>query len=114
MRKTVVISAIALSLLAAAPAFAGASKFAVANESGADIKALSIRRVGTTDWQPLGVSINVRATTPVRFANQDCAFDLSATLSTGATVIWAGVNLCDVKLVTLNRNAAGLVWVDYD
>ena len=29
-------------------------------------------------------------------------------------VTWAGVNLCDVKSVTLNRDAAAGAWVDYD
>lgn len=105
----------ALSGLAApAPALAGASSFAVVNAAGADISSLSIRRVGTTQWLPLDVAAALGASAPVRFANPDCAFDLRATLANGATVTWSGVNLCDVKLVTLRRNAAGLAWVDYD
>jgi hypothetical protein len=39
---------------------------------------------------------------------------LRATLANGTTVTWNGVNLCDVKLLTLRRNDAGLAWVDYD
>ena len=48
------------------------------------------------------------------FENPDCAFDLRATVAGAGQVVWSGVNLCDVKSVTLNRDAAGRDWVDYD
>ena len=108
----IIASAIALSL--PAPALAGASSFSVANFAGADISGLAIRRVGSSQWKPLGVTASLGQAAAVAFADPDCAFDLRATLAGGATVTWSGVNLCDVKLVTLRRNAAGLAWVDYD
>ena len=114
MRNELIIGATLVGLLATLPALAGASSFAVVNGAGADISALSIRRVGNAQWQSLNVAPPVGASAPVNFANPDCAFDIKATLANGATVTWTGVNLCDVKLVTLRRNAAGLVWVDYD
>lgn len=114
MRNELVLAAVLAAFAPTAPAIAGASSFAVVNAAGADMSSLSIRRVGTTRWVSLDVVAEVGKSAPVRFANPDCAFDLQATLSNGATVIWSGVNLCDVKLVTLRRNAAGLAWVDYD
>ena len=114
MRNKFVLAAALAGLIATAPAVAGASSFAVVNGAGADIASLSIRRVGSTSWQSLNVVAAVGQSAPVTFANPDCAFDLRATFANGATVTWSGVNLCDVKLVTLRRNAAGLAWVDYD
>ena len=106
---------LALAIGVALPSHAlAASSFSVINGAGADISDLSIRRVGSNQWQPLGVSAPVGKAAAVRFASPDCAFDLRATLSSGATVTWPGVNLCDVKLLTLRQNAAGLAWVDYD
>ena len=114
MRNELALAAAIAGLLATAPVLAGASSFAVVNAAGADISALSIRRVGSAQWLPLNVVAAMGKSAPVSFANDDCAFDLRATLANGATVTWTGVNLCDVKLVTLRRNAAGLAWVDYD
>ena len=50
----------------------------------------------------------------VTFANPDCAFDIKANLTGGQSATFAGVNLCDVTTVTLNRSSNGNVWVDYD
>ena len=107
-----IATAIGLSL--PAPALAGASSFSVVNGAGADISGMAIRRVGSIQWQSLGVTAPSGKAAAVSFADPDCAFDLRATLAGGASVTWSGVNLCDVKLVTLRRNAAGLAWVDYD
>lgn len=96
------------------PALAGAGSFAVVNGTGADMSALAIRRVGSSQWQPLGVTAPAGKSAPVAFSDPDCAFDLRANLAGGATVTWNGVNLCDVKLLTLRRDAAGRAWVDYD
>lgn len=107
-----IVTALGLSL--PAPAIGGASSFSVVNAAGADISGLAIRRVGSSQWQALGVSAPTGKAAAVSFSDPDCAFDLRATLAGGATVTWAGVNLCDVKLLTLRRNAAGFAWVDYD
>ena len=48
------------------------------------------------------------------FSDPDCAFDIRATVSGAGPVTWAGVNLCDVKSVILNRDASIGAWVDYD
>ena len=115
IRNCFIFAAFIAGLALASPAQSGASSFAVVNGVGADISSLDIRRVGSTDWKPLNAAAVAGRSAPVAFNNPDhCAFDLRATLSTGQTVVWTGVNLCDVKLVTLRRNAAGLAWVDYD
>ncbi len=114
MRAIPLLIATAIGLSLPAPAIAGASSFSVINAAGADMSGLAIRRVGSGQWQPLGVSAPNGKSAAVSFSSPDCAFDLRATLAGGATVTWAGVNLCDVKLVTLRRNAAGFAWVDYD
>lgn len=106
----------ALSLsFAAAPALAGASGFNLVNGTGANITGLSIRRFGTQAWQTLSAAPSAGARSKVDFSDSDCAFDIRATLAGGASATWSGVNLCEVKSVTLNRNAAtGASWVDYD
>lgn len=114
MRAFALFIATAIGLSPPALAISGASSFAVVNAVGADISGLAIRRVGSAQWRPLGVSAPTGKAAAVSFSDPDCAFDLRATLAGGATVTWAGVNLCDVKLVTLRRNAAGFAWVDYD
>jgi hypothetical protein len=114
MKPVVIISALAMGLAAPAPALAGASGFAIVNAAGADISAMAIRRVGSNAWQPLPVAAAAGKSASAAFSDPDCAFDLRATLAGGATVTWNGVNLCDVKLLTLRRNDAGLAWVDYD
>jgi hypothetical protein len=104
----------ALMLASAAPALAGAGGFAFVNAVGSDISAVSIRRVGSAEWRALGVSAAAGKSASAAFSDPDCAFDIRATIAGGATVTWSGVNLCDVKLLTLRRNDAGLAWVDYD
>ena len=108
--------AIAAVALAASPlpALAGAANFTVVNATGADITALAIRRFGTGAWQPLGAAPRAGAKGSVSFTDKDCAFDIQGTLAGGITAVWSGVNLCEANAVTLNRNAAGAVWVDYD
>ena len=114
MKPFPIIVAAAIGLLIPAPAAAGASGFAVVNGVGKDIVAMSIRRVGSGEWKPLGAAPAAGKSASAAFSDPDCAFDLKATLAGGATVTWPGVNLCDVKLLTLRRNDAGLAWVDYD
>jgi hypothetical protein len=109
--RTLVIGALALSL--SAPALAGASDFTLVNGTGGGLAALSIRRAGTQDWKPLGTAPADGARGSVKFSDPDCAFDLRANVA-GSPVTWAGVNLCDVKSVTLRRDSSAGAWVDYD
>jgi len=75
---------------------------------------LSIRRAGTQDWKPLGAAPAAGARGSITFYDPDCAFDLRATVAGSGAVTWTRVNLCDVKSVTLNRDASAGAWVDYD
>jgi hypothetical protein len=99
------------SPLLAAP---GASGFTLVNGTQAALQDLSIRRAGTNDWKPLGTAPSPGARTAVQFKNPDCAFDIRATVPGKGPVTWAGVNLCDVKSVTLKRDSSAGAWVDYD
>ena len=107
------LAAVALTL-APAPAFAGAGGFTVINATGAGISSLSIRRTGTDNWQPLAASPAAGAASSVAFSDPDCAFDLQATLGSGGTAVWEGVNLCGTTKLTLRRRPSGETWVDYD
>lgn len=104
------------ALLAASPAYSqsGAGNFTLVNRTGANISSMSIRRVGTDAWQPLGGNPGAGSRVAVTFSNPDCAFDIQARLSDGKTATFTGVNLCDVTVVTLNRGSGGNLWVDYD
>ena len=110
-------AALAALVFASGPALGQATSFTLVNNTDIDFSAMKARRFGTDQWMPLAV-----APVPVaksggkgaaQFSNQDCAFDLEATLPDGRLVVWTGVNLCDAKVVTLNRNARGDLWVDY-
>lgn len=103
-----------LALLGASPLFAGAQNFTLVNGTSVPLGEVAIRRAGTTDWKPLGRSPDAGARGPVKFADPDCAFDLRATSANGQPVTWAGVNLCDVKSVTLRKDDSAGAWVDYD
>jgi len=105
------IGAIALGL--SAPALAGASSFTLVNGTGGGLAEVSIRRAGSQDWKPLGSAPADGAREAVKFSDPDCAFDIKATVG-GNAVTWAGVNLCDVKSVTLKRDSSAGAWVDYD
>ena len=112
--------AFALGALVAAapvPAIAQATNFTLVNNTQIDFSSLKARRFGTQEWKPLAVApVPVPKSGgqgAVQFSNPDCAFDLEATLPDGRLVVWPGVNLCDAKVVTLNRSANGDLWVDY-
>jgi hypothetical protein len=105
---------LALTLASSAPAFAGASSFTLVNGTGGGLAELSIRRAGTQDWKPLGAAPAADARGSIKFNDPDCAFDLRATIPGSGPVTWAGVNLCDVKSVTLKRDSSAGAWVDYD
>jgi len=108
--------AVALSAVtASAPvAAAGAGAFSVVNQTGLNMTNLTIRRYGTDGWKALGSAPSPGARGSVAFTDPDCAFDIQATLQGVGTVVWTGVNLCEVKTVILNRNASGALWVDYE
>lgn len=98
----------------ASPALAGATNFVLVNGTSGALAELSIRRAGTSDWKPLGAAPSAGARGAIQFSDPDCAFDIRATVPGAGPVTWAGVNLCAVKSVTLQRDAAAGAWVDYD
>ena len=100
---------------ARAPAQAG--NFTIVNATNIDFTGLAVRRYGTSEWLPLTVSpspLPVSGRGAAAFKDEDCAFDLRATLPDGRNVVWPGVNLCQVKVVKLNQKAGGALWVDYE
>lgn len=101
-------------LASASPAFAGAANFTLVNGTSGTLSDLSIRRAGTSDWKPLGSAPAAGARGSVQFSDPDCAFDLRATVPGSGPVTWAGINLCAVKSVTLQRDSSAGAWVDYD
>ena len=114
MRKLSLVLAATLLALTPGPASAGAGSFVIVNSTGHDITQLSIRRFGTNQWQALTGAPRAGARGSIPFEDDDCAFDIQATLAGGITAVWSGVNLCEAKAVTLNRIESGAVWVDYD
>lgn len=114
MKRFVLAVAGAALLSLSPPVFASAGNFSLVNNTGTAIKALSIRRTGTSVWQPLGGNPAQGSRTAVAFKDPDCAFDIKADLADGSTATFSGVNLCDVTTVTLNRGGSGNLWVDYD
>lgn len=114
MTKLLSAAAAAAMLIASGPALAaGASAFTIVNGAGAKIESLTIRRTGTDSWKPLAGSPSEGARQKVAFSDPDCAFDIKAQLAGGKSVVWSGVNLCEVNAVVLNRTASGAPWVDY-
>jgi hypothetical protein len=105
---------LAFLLTAASPAFAGASSFVLVNGTGGALADVSIRRAGTSEWKKLGAAPAAGARGAVQFSDPDCAFDIQAKVAGGGPVTWAGINLCDVKSVTLEKDENAGAWVDYD
>jgi hypothetical protein len=114
MKISSLVTVLAVLVAAPVPAIAGANGFTLVNQSGSGITALSIRRTGTQAWQPVGNALSLGARSKVAFSDQDCAFDIRATLAGDGEAVWRGVNLCEVTNVTLQRNASGATWVEYD
>lgn len=114
MERYFFYSAAFLALGFAAPLTASVNGFQLVNQTGAPLSALALKRVGGGEWTPLGIAPAAGARVRAPFENPDCAFDLRATVAGVGEVVWSGVNLCDVKSVTLNRDRAGRAWVDYD
>ena len=115
MMRTLFALALAGALaVVALPAWAGANGFSIVNNTGLNMTGLTIRRYGTKDWKDLGSAPSPGGRGSIKFTDPDCAFDIQATLQGVGTVVWSGVNLCEVKAVILNRNASGAIWVDYE
>jgi hypothetical protein len=112
--KKAVILALSLLMVPPSPAFAGASAFTLVNGTSGALSNVSIRRAGTNDWKPLGPAPAAGARGAVQFSDPDCAFDIRASVAGGSPVTWAGINLCDVKSVTLKKDDSAGAWVDYD
>ena len=114
MGKLVASVLIVAAALTAAPAASAPTNIEVVNNSGAALRDLALRRVGDKAWRPLGVVTAAGSSARVTFDESDCAYDLRATVPGAGEVVWSGVNLCDVKRVTLHRDLSGRRWVDYD
>jgi len=108
------VAILTLLMITASPALAGASNFTLVNGTSGVLSELSIRRAGTSEWKSLGSAPGAGARGPIQFNDPDCAFDIRATVPGSGPVTWAGVNLCDVKSVTLQRDPSAGAWVDYD
>ena len=114
MNRTALLLVAAALAASSQPALAGAAGFNLVNGTGSGISEVSIRRAGTNDWKPLGAAPAPGANGQVKFSDPDCAFDIRANVAGAGPTTWAGINLCDVKSVTLNRDASAGAWVDYD
>ena len=114
MRKLFALAVAGTLAAIPVPVSAGANGFSIVNATGLNMSGLTIRRYGTKDWKDLGTAPSPGGRGSVKFTDPDCAFDIQATLQGIGTVVWSGVNLCEVKAVILNRNASGAVWVDYE
>lgn len=102
------------SLLAASgTAQAAPGYLSIVNGTGADITGMEVRRVGAKGWQSIALSAPAGKAASAPFVDPDCAFDLKVALSTGDSVTFSGVNLCDARLLTLRRTG-NTAWVDYD
>jgi hypothetical protein len=104
----------ALALLSPSPAAGGASGFTLVNGTPGPLGDVAIRRAGSNDWKPLGTAPLAGARGSVQFKDPDCAFDIRANVAGAGPVTWAGINLCDVKSVTLKKDDSAGAWVDYD
>ena len=114
MSNVVARALILLSVALATPAAGSVNGFAIVNRTGGALRDVALRRVGDRAWQPLSLAAAPGASARVDFKDKDCAFDLRATVAGVGRLLWSGVNLCDVKSVTLNRDSSGRLWVDYD
>lgn len=112
MKKLLPFALALASLSATAPLMAQATNFTLINQTGKALGALSIRRTGTSAWQPLGSAPAAGGQQAVNFSNPDCAFDIQATPAGGQPIVWQGVNLCEVNAVIL-RLAGDTPFVDY-
>ena len=114
MHKALFAIAATTFFFTSAPALAGAESFTVVNGTKEAMTSLSIRRTGTQDWRPLSAAPAPGASAGVSFSDPDCAFDFRASLASGGSAVWSGVNLCGTSRLTLQRRSSGETWVEYD
>jgi hypothetical protein len=114
MVKQRTLVSVMIALFVATSANAGVNGFAIVNQTGAALSGVEVRRVGGSDWVPVSAAPAPGASANAAFKDPDCAFDLRGTVAGAGPAVWRGVNLCDVKRVTLNRDGSGRTWVDYD
>jgi len=112
MVRTILLAAVASALSIAAPA--AARNFSIINGTGASLRDIAARPVGTADWVTLAPGLSPGARTTVTVDGDPCAYDLKAKLAADRNAEWSGVNFCETKSVTLNRRDDGVLWVDYD
>ena len=103
----------ALAIFAASPAPAQSTTVALVNATGEDAGSLEARKTGKGSWSGVPYTARSGASGPASFDTQDCAWDLRITLASGTVLTYGNVNLCEVRLVTLNRQN-GRTWVEYD
>lgn len=103
----------AAAAAAAGAAAGGAGNFTLVNGTAGQLTSVMIRTTGTDAWRPLPYAASPGGRAVVQFSDPECAFDIRGMVG-AAAVTWPGVNLCEVTTVTLNRNASGIVWADYD
>jgi hypothetical protein len=114
-----VLAIVAASVLAVVPmpAQAQAASFVLVNNTDIAFTSIQARRFGSQDWRAVVIAPVPLAASGGRgsaeFSDEECAFDLQATLPDGRQVVWRAVNLCEARVVTLNRTADGQFWVDY-
>jgi len=115
MHKIGILLVSALAAAASVPAIAeGAGNFVLINGLQGAISDVSIRRAGGNDWKPLSVTPAPGARGNIQFKDSECAYDIRATVAGSGPTTWAEINLCDVKSITLKRDASAGAWVDYD
>lgn len=108
------MGALALLLVSLAEsAGAGAGSFTLVNGTSTPLSGLEIHRFQSSATQVGVAALAPGGQAPVRFSDPDCAFDISATAG-GSRITWKAVNLCEVSVVTLKRNASGETWAEYD
>ena len=81
MKRTVILSSIAALLFLASPGAAEVNGFSIINRAGGAMSGLALRRVGSSEWEPLSVAPAAGASVRAPFTNPDCAFDLRATVA---------------------------------
>ena len=87
----------------------------VVNQIGAPLSDLSVRVPGSGSWKSVAPGLSPGARTLVTVNDEaSCAYDVRATLGGAGEVIWNALNFCETRSVSLNRQADGLAWADYD
>ena len=114
MKRLLIGLAIAALASLPQPALAGAANFVLVNGTGAPVTNVAIRRATTNNWTAVPAAPASGARANIQFSDPDCAFDIRARLAGIGDVVWTGINLCGTKAVILNRNGAGVLWVDYE